>query len=632
MIALQPAFLSLLSITVVTASVFQRDGDATTDVTPESFVAEAFDYLVVGGGTAGITVATRLAKGTSFKVGVIEAGAYHPDEPKINIPGLLGAPMVGDPEFDWLHETTPQAGLANGVQELPRGKMLGGTSGMNHMVWNRATTKEYDSWEALGNPGWNWDNLLPFFKKSETVTPAPNSTAPEYLYTINPAFHGSDGPVQASFPKWSTTIVPVVFETLKAWGVPDDHDAGAGANVGSASFLNAVNLKNSTRSYAAAAYYAPCGCSNLVVLTNATVTKINLASEADHNGNFAATGATFSSYNKTYTVTATKEVIVSGGVYNTPQILELSGIGDKDIVSKAGVKSIIDLPGVGANLQDHIQVLLPPLELVDGYLTRDILNDPTQAAAYLAEYNANRTGPYSVSVDAAGYLPFSYFVDEPTRDSLLKGLDAELAAARSTLAPADKVTYPFQRKWLDDNDISPLEFVIYPVFFSLDPTHKPKANASYVTFIISPQHTFSRGTTHISSSDGLAQPVIDPKYLSWEFDKKFMIEGVKYGIKFGTKEPLKSAIAVNPYDDTWTDSFIEAYVTNGTISQFNPVGTSALLPRSKGGVVNPKLFVYGTTNVRVVDASVVPIHITTHISATVYAIAEKAASLILADA
>jgi len=174
------------------------------------------------------------------------------------------------------------------------------------------------------------------------------------------------------------------------------------------------------------------------------------------------------------------------------------------------------------------------------------------------------------------------------------------------------VTYPFQRKWLDDNDISPLEFVIYPglshdfinpdcfltgliVFFSLDPTHKPKANASYVTFIISPQHTFSRGTTHISSSDGLAQPVIDPKYLSWEFgmsfpkyttnphsdsfcwckcfvttDKKFMIEGVKYGIKFGTKEPLKSAIAVNPYDDTWTDSFIEAYVTNGTISQFNP--------------------------------------------------------------
>jgi choline dehydrogenase-like flavoprotein len=504
------------------------------------------------------------------------------------------------------------------------------------MVWSRAAKKEYDAWESFGNPGWNCQNILKYSKKSEGATPASSSTPADFQYNLDTSAHGATGPVKVTYPTYSSDIIPVVFKSMNKQGLPSVSDPSAGFDVGTVSMQSSVNIQTATRSYSASAYYAPYSGKNLIVLTNAQVTKINLSSRPDRQGNYAATSVTYSAGSKTYTVKVRREVVVSGGTYNTPQILELSGIGNKKIVEKAGVKSIIDLPGVGENLQDHMQLVLRPMELRPGFVTRDILGDPNVAAAAMDQYNKNKTGPFSSSLVSVGYLPLSKFTDSKTKASLLKGLDKEIAnaEAKNELTPADKVTFPESRRYMDDNGVAALEFLIFPLFLSSDPAVKPKANTSYLTFAICPHHAFARGNTHINTKDGLAKPVIDPKYFSYNFDKEMMIEGVKWVKDLVTKEPVKSAIAVNPYqqDKRWDDdNFIRQFISTFTTSEFHPVGTSAMLPRSNYGVVDSELKVYGTSNIRVADASIMPNHIATHLQATVYSIGEHAADLILSS-
>jgi choline dehydrogenase-like flavoprotein len=223
------------------------------------------------------------------------------------------------------------------------------------------------------------------------------------------------------------------------------------------------------------------------------------------------------------------------------------------------------------------------------------------------------------------------FMDSSTKSTLLAGLDSELAARAGSLKPADQATYPIVRNWLNGSSVSALEFLIFPLF--LDPQGgTPQANTSYVTFGLCPQHTFNRGSVHITSNDPATQPTINPKYFDFNFDKQLLVQAVKATMQFLTHDPIKSAIAVNPFDPAvWTDSYIENWVTQYTTSEFHPVGTAAVLPQNKGGVLDNRATVYGTNNLRVFDASVMPNHISAHLQATTYAIAEACADMIMGN-
>ncbi|KAI4154920.1 MAG: hypothetical protein L6R39_001317 [Caloplaca ligustica] len=321
-----------------------------------AFAASTFDYLIAGGGTAGLTLAARLTEDPTITVGVIEAGVDRSDDPKVLTPGLATS-MWEDPDYDWIFKTLPQT---NGrVVAHPRGKLLGGSSGINLNLWTHASQQDIDDWGLLGNDGWSWSDLLPYYKLSENyLSPTADEARDEHIDFVDPACHGEGGPVQNKFPpfysefydSWSPT-----FANLNL-SVPDDPKCGLG--LGGAATLVTFNETNA-RSYAGNTYYALSSCrTNLKVLTNALVTKINFRSEKDDAGNLVATGLSFTSGGEAYTANASTEVLITAGTFQSPQLLELSGIGSPSILGQNNIPVLYANPAVGENLQDHLLVPL----------------------------------------------------------------------------------------------------------------------------------------------------------------------------------------------------------------------------------------------------------------------------------
>ncbi|ETS75972.1 hypothetical protein PFICI_12916 [Pestalotiopsis fici W106-1] len=578
---------------------------------------DAYDYVIVGGGTAGATLASRLSLGLPDKsILLIEAGHSALDEPKINIPGLHGS-TIGGP-YDWNMTTLPQKSMNDRVLPLPRGRVLGGTSALNYMLWNRASSADYDAWEELGNDGWNWESMSQYMTKSEDFT---NNNLTEAGSEVR----GDEGPIHTTIGRYMPQHRFMWRDSLENLGIQRNIDSLGGYPCGVSFQPGSVDAKTWARSYSANAYL-PLAGSNLEVLLDTRVARINLEKSSDNCVNAAGVVLEDGTI-----IPATEEVILSAGTLQSPGLLELSGIGGKEVLDSAGIEQVIDLPGVGENLQDHVAIPYV-FKLKDGLTSSDKLKfNTTFAAEQLALWKNQEFTIYDELLDAVSLLNYKQAFGNDSDSALLR-------LAQDEIGQSSNILDQKKLELLANDNVAKVEMVFvdeylgaksYPIPTSLD------YGSNYVTMVTALMHNLNRGSVHITSSNISIHPAIDPNHLTHEHDIQVLVELGKFARKVAQTEPLKSVLAgeyepgpaVGGSDESW-----RGFAQETAISFFHLASTCAMLPRDQGGVVDPELRVYGTRNLRVVDASIMPLLVPAHTQATTYGIAEKAAVLIIEGA
>ncbi|KAI0061339.1 alcohol oxidase [Artomyces pyxidatus] len=606
---------------------------ASTGTDAASFAKTKFDFVVVGGGTAGLVFAYRLSENPKVSVGVIEAGQYRPDDPLIGTPtagNLLGnadiGTLLGNPTYDWMFQSVPQTALNGLVIDYPRGKVVGGSSAINSMIWQRASDVDYDNWNTVfqNGPGWSAQGLEPYFKRVESWT------EPELLFPgqqRDPALaneHGTNGPISVSYDTFLTDIEVPSVAAANSIGIPTNSNPDGGNETFIALTARSVDPKTGLRSYAGNAYYQTAiGRPNLKLLSQAVVSKINF-SKSGKSG-IVATGVNYIVGGKTYTVNVEKEVILAAGSLKTPQILELSGVGNKTILSNLGIDVVLDFPQIGENLQDHPVTLLD-FKVKDDVLTLDRLNyNQTYSFEQQVLYNTSASGAMSYTEAVVGPLPLQKTVDSSTFDAMFSNLTATLATQQQT--PIQKVQYAALESMVKSGAVGWFELTVVP---SGGVASTAANGSNYLTSVAIELHPFGRGYVHINSTDPTVQPVIDPKFLEIPWDAEVLVHGSQWVRKWMQSEPIAGLLEgeITPSLNVQSDEEWDAYVRTAVRTTNHPLGTTAMASRALGGVVDPNLKVYGLANVRVVDAGIIPMTIGVAIQSTIYAMAEKAADLV----
>lgn len=615
---------ALLAMPVVFA--FPAPNGATI-IKSRSDLLSTYDYIIVGGGTSGLVVANRLSENPKINVLVIEAGKLDPMQDDILVPRLVNQAANFAPGGNvWDITPTPLSAMNGRTHPVYAGKLVGGGSAINGMAFDRGAKGDYDAWETLGNSGWNWNNLLPYFKKSETYTPPTAAQVAEFGIQSDMSAHGTSGPIKSSYG----FLYPnnkEVFKAMKEMGIPQPKDGANGEAIGTFWVPASLDKVNGTRSYARTGYYEPAKARpNYHLLTENQVTKILTTKSGVFGLKRKATGVQYakSASDSLKTISASREVIVAGGALHTPVILKLSGIGPKKQLEALGIESVIDLPGVGENLQDHpamftgAMLASPP---AGGSL--DDLNDPVKNASAWEEYRTSKTGPITISQgNVLSFIPLKQITDvisvakivtkgflQPARAYLRDGVDITVAAG-----------YALQKSVL----LSML---------SSDKAACVEVAGGIGGGALSIQKTFSRGFVDLKSKNPFDMPIIDHRAFTNPLDFDVMVESFKFWRRLGQTNTAKALgqVEVFPGPDTKTDEDIKEFIRNTAWPSFaHYSGTAMMLKRVLGGVVDEKLMVYSTTNLRVVDASIMPLVPSTHIQSTVYAVAERAADIIKA--
>ncbi|PBK70772.1 alcohol oxidase [Armillaria solidipes] len=594
------------------------------------------DVLVVGGGTCGLATATRLAQNRpNIVIAVIEAGDYHENDPLVDIPGMMSR-AIHNPKYDWTYYTVPQKHAGNRQILQSHGKGLGGSSLLNFFGFVRPSKEELDAIEQLGNVGWNWDSLSVYMKKSERVqTPDESVDGQRVAASPDPKNHGYEGPIAKSYPPHITEIHAPLLDSLECMGVPRNPDNSGGRPVGAFLAPTSVDSKTATRSYSASGYYAPNEhLPNLLVLTGALTTKINFTAGAD--GLQKAASVNIEKDGVKSTVNVKKEVLLSAGSLHTPQLLELSGVGSPKILAPLGIDTIIDLPGVGENLQDH--ALAPTVVEVDqSFKTFEIFGDPEQLADQQKLY-AERKGLLAGVSSCFAFMPAAAFGTEANLADWEKSASVSAIPEFDALHPSVRLgmekQYEILRGWLKDpNQVFSQILTVnghYPVAgVTPDPTKR------YTTLLVAYMHPFTRGRVHITSTNPKAHPDLDPKYLANPADSGVlasMISFMRRLLKTGPIAESIQSVTVPPFDEDTPIEEVNRFVADTLATVHHPVGTASMLPKELGGVVDSRLRVYGSENLRVVDCSIIPLELSCNIQSVAYAIGEKAADIILSEA
>ncbi|KUJ18946.1 glucose-methanol-choline oxidoreductase-like protein [Mollisia scopiformis] len=591
-------------------------------------MASEYDFIIVGGGTAGLVLANRLSEDPNIQVLVLEAGENLIDDTKIKVPGAMATNLGG--RADWGFKTTPQQELNSRQISLNQGKALGGSSAINVMMYVPPSKTVTDAWKTLGNDRWGWDAMKPYFAKTFSVENVPNSTKQQLGITWpDKSF---SGPIQTSFYYTPESLVAKAWqETLDSKGLRMNSDPFSGAGSGAFPALRSIDPATGKRSYSASAYYATVATrQNLHVLTGCLVEKIIFE---NNDSEVVATSVQFSQKDRNVIIQASKEVILAAGALQSPKILELSGVGNKDLLESHGIKLLVDNPHVGEHLQDH---LMNRFVIADEDPGEETLFDtdlsPIDAA--LASYIKQNPGHTVIEgISSIAYLPLVDLLN-PAGATTLKSLFDAYPAVSDPNFPLAKQYYDIARSCLETEGEASGAY-INAIFktIGLDPK-----KAVAISFTLS--QPLSRGSVHISSPNPKDDPIIDPKYFSHPLDLELYARHLSWLSSLLTSpSPINSCItAINTasgkhnLEHYFTDlNVAKEYVRRTGTSMWHPTSTCAMLPREKGGVVDERLRVYGVKGLRVVDASVMPLITRGNTQATVYAVAEKAADLVKED-
>ncbi|RYO84414.1 hypothetical protein DL764_009339 [Monosporascus ibericus] len=613
-------------------------------------IHKEYDFVIIGGGTAGLVVAARLTENVDVSVLVLEAGEDASQDPRVNIPALWSAVLGTD--LDWDFMTVPQEKMNGRRIGQPQGRVLGGSSAINAEVFIPPSTVGFDAWECLGNPGWTWNDIAPYFRRFHTLNMPDEATAKHLdLSWIDETTKGTRGPIQASF-------TGVVEDPLgKAWnktfqklGLVFEGDPFNGRGLGGWCIPASIDPVSKTRSYAAAAYFAPAKSrENLKVVTGATVNKILL--ERQTNGDtMSAQGVIFRLKDgTTHQVNANREVLLAAGVFQSPKILELSGVGDKALLDKFGIETKVNNPGVGENLQDHLMTGVS-FEAAEDVITGDCLlrQEPQLVQTSMQMYQEQKSGPFaSQSLLSYAFMPAMFQALEKAEPQLQEGLVEALQRleAGASVSELEKQQYGFIKTILRSSAPHEASGSLFMIPAQVNLHNGPKQAGmtkdikpgNFISMGASLQYPLSRGTSHISSSDPSAPPTIDPRYLSHPLDIEIYARHLMIIEVLAKTAPLANYLKpggrrAQP-GDARVDTLERAkeYIRQTALTDNHPVGTCAMLPREKGGVVDARLRVYGVEGLRVVDSSIMPLIPRANIQTSVYAVAEKAADLIKED-
>ncbi|KAJ7122424.1 alcohol oxidase [Mycena epipterygia] len=593
-----------------------------------------YDYVVVGGGTAGLTVANRLTEDKDVTVAVLEAGFNAEGLPEVFIPGLIGT-GISFTTLNWAYSTVPQTNLNGRTLTVNAGKALGGSTIINSMIFPRAEKEQYDVWGQLNNDStWTWNNLLPFFKKSELFSP-PNAFQTASGVRYLPSVHGFSGRVKVGFPNFFFAQSALWRKAAESLGFPASPDLSNGDPHAVGIAPNLIDAANNTRCSAACAYYTPFASRpNLVVITNATVSRI-LWAKSGANSALTASGVEYLVNNKTQTINVSKEVILSAGTVGSPKVLELSGVGNSTILKAAGVTPVLSLPTVGENFADHVHSWANAFTNIT--LTKDVLLlNPAFAAEQQALWFKNRTGLLSAVPRSLGIAAPSDVFTPSQLNTLIAQAEANLthfatqfSNGNPALAKGIAAQHKIALALYQQNKELPLEMNAEPGYsgptaFSV----RPARNYTAINSVL--YAPLSRGRTHIVSSNPLTPPAVDPAYWAHPIDVAAQVGGIKLARRILVAPPLDSIYngEFEPGADKDTDAKIEEWLRGVVVSDNHEVGSLSMMPQSLGGVVDTALKVYGTANVRVADASIIPFPVSAHLSSTVYMIGERAADII----
>ncbi|KAJ6594334.1 alcohol oxidase [Mycena capillaripes] len=552
-----------------------------------------FDFIIVGGGTAGNVIANRLSENPNHSILVLEAGGSNAGVLDIIVPLYCTRATPNTPQ-DWNYTTTPQENLNGRVIPYTRGFVLGGSSSVNYMAYTRGSKEDYDRFaKVTGDEGWSWDRLIPYMRKNERFAPPAdhhNTTG-----QFNPAVHGFNGINTVTLSGFPSPIDSrVIGTTNEIDEFPFNLDMNSGYHLGIG--WNQETVKDGSRSSSATSYLAPqyINRPNLHVLLHAHVTRVL---QSGSKSTFRTVEFVHNLQNTRYILTAKKEIVLSAGSIGTPNILLHSGIGNASALSSLGIEPLHNLPSVGQNLTDHSLVALG--WLVNSNNTYETAErNATLAAEQLAQWNATRTGPLVDNPGSQfGWLRIpdnsSIFEHFPDPASGPNTAHYELLFANGLLGPAPPT----------GNFLGIAAAVVSPV---------------------------SRGSVTLNSNDPLAPPVINPNFFSSELDLFIMREGIRSALRFATA-PAWDGYVISPVgiNSTSTDAEVDEYTRSNAGTVYHVAGTASMSRKGAPyGVVDPDLHVKGLTGLRIVDLSVVPFIPAAHTQAPTYIIAERGADLI----
>ena len=537
----------------------------------------SFDYIVIGAGTAGCLLANRLSADPKRRVLLLEAGG---DDNYIwvHIPvGYLYC--IGNPRTDWMYFTEPDPGLNGRKLRYPRGKVLGGCSSINGMIYMRGQSRDYAKWVDAGNPGWSWDECLPYYTRHESHWTLDGGGAD--------ALHGSSGEWRVEKQRLSWEILSAFADAAVEAGIPRTEDFNRGSNEGVGYFE--VNQRRGVRWSATKAFLRPAmSRKNLVVKIKAPTTRLLIETK---NGVKRCAGVEFIENGTVRKALTTREVVMAAGSIGTPQILQLSGVGSSDLLDQHGIITIHELPGVGENLQDHLQIRTV-FKVANTRTLNVIANSLLGKAMIGLEYLVNRSGPMSMSPSQLGLF---------TRSNASQ--------------PHPNIEYHVQ----------PL---------SLDAFGDPLHDFNAFTASVCNLNPTSRGHVRIRTGHWGDAPAIQANYLSTEADRKVAAESVRVTRNIVHQPALAKYTPqeFKPGTQYQTDDELARLAGDIASTIFHPIGTCKMGPESDPtAVVDAQLRVHGIAGLRIADASVMPTITSGNTNSPTLMIAERAAEWMLAE-